>query len=218
MKHSTRSTPFLWLLLQSRQVSIRACLRHRHDNDHQLDHAPHRHLTDDFAFSECGIHVPTTEEQMEAGMALTEWKAQRQNNKMRAVNYQIPVTFHILRATNGDGDLSDAMLDEYINHLNNDFLGSSFSFYNNGINRVNKSAWHFCNADTYFEAAKNLRVGGTADMNVYFCDIQNGAGGWAYFPQARGQYFDGIVVESNYQKYGFPSGYVRRVVLPHEAG
>lgn len=155
---------------------------------------------------------------MEAGMALTEWKAQRQNNKMRAVNYQIPVTFHILRATNGDGDLSDAMLDEYINHLNNDFLGSSFSFYNNGINRVNKSAWHFCNDTTYLEAGKDLRVGGIADMNVYFCDIQTGSAGWAYFPQARGKYYDGIVVESNWQKYNYDSDYVHRVVLSHEAG
>ena len=50
-------------------------------------------------------------------------------------------------------------------------------------------------------------------------DIQNGSGGWAYMPYNAGDdQYDGVVIESNYDKLGFPKGYVRKTVLPHEVG
>jgi hypothetical protein len=230
MKLSSFSVVLLGLISQTQYFTTRACTTgHSHDDDGHHT-ANHRRLggtggkgkPDVIDFPDCGTPKPSKEEEIEAGKHVDEWRSNRRNNKdkrlLAEVNYQIPVTFHVLRSGTGGGDVSDTQLDQYMFHLNDEYGESSFTFYKKGTNRVKNDYWHLCNSDTFYDAGKNLRVGGIGDMNVYFCDIQNGAGGWAYFPQARGQYFDGIVIESNYVKYGFPASYVRRPVLPHEAG
>jgi hypothetical protein len=225
MKLLAPAIVLLGLVSESRHFSVLACPAHSHD-EHVDFAADHRGLAGkpDYFPLECGTEVPTKKQQVQAGKAVDEWKSKRGNGRdkrlLPEVNYQIPVTFHVLRQDNGDGGVPDALIDQYMDHLNNEFTGSAFSFYKKGANRVNKSAWHFCDYERYWEAGQNLRVGGIADMNVYFCDIQTGSGGWAYFPYGStpGQYWDGIVVESNYVKYGWPADYVRRTVLPHEAG
>lgn len=168
----------------------------------------------------CGAHQPSLGEMFEAGAVVENWKQENAKNgrKLLDIRYRIPVTFHVLMSDKGDGALSDSQLAEYLDSLNTAFRGSSFTFYLKGTNRQRKNYWHYCTYDSFFDAGKQLRVGGVADMNVYFCNIQDNTGGWAYFPEARGRYMDGIVIRSDYTKFGFPQGYVRRKALPHEAG
>jgi hypothetical protein len=245
MKLQSFSTALL-LCLHNQFVSVHGCSSHSHDHDHDHDH---RHLADK-KIPECGARVPTKEQRLDAGKAVANWRAKLGGNGgngngnsgnggngqirggkasnrggvqryLNAVSYQIPVTFHVIRKDNGDGDVSDTLIDQYIDHLNNEFTGSPFSFVKVTTNRVDNSAWNDCNSDTHFDGfGPELHVGGIGDMNVYFCNINSGSGGWAYYPNGgtAGQHWDGIVLESNYTKYGYSSDFVRRTVLPHEAG
>lgn len=171
--------------------------------------------------TECGTKSPTKEQMIQAGQVIQKWK---QSQSSKAIDYKnqlqygIPVVFHVLRTDTGGGDVADTLLEEYLGHLNTELSDAPFSFFHQETNRVDKSAWHYCDYGTYLDAAQSLRVGGKATMNIYFCNIQFRAGGFAFFPTSAGVYFDGIVLESNYQKYGYPASFVRRTVLPHEAG
>jgi len=167
---------------------------------------------------QCGAPEPTEFEMIQSGIAYMNWKQDHAGRNLQDISYPIPVTFHVIQDDNGGGDVTDEQIEQYIEYGNDAFEGTPFSFYIKKVERVQNSDWHFCNFDTYHEMALSLHEGGIADMNVYFCDITTGEGGWAYFPQAAGLYFDGVVLESNYRKWGRAPDYVRRTVFPHEAG
>ena len=160
-----------------------------------------RHLQDLKAMDEvpCGSIQASKKEKREAGNALQAWRMNRnagrrqrwwkgnggnsgKNRNLQQTRYLIPVTFHVLRRSNGLGDVSNDKLDQYVQYLNDEFTGSPFSFYKKATTRTNSDALHYCDFNSFFQAGQQLRQGGVADMNVYFCSITTGAGGWAYFP------------------------------------
>ena len=171
--------------------------------------------------STCDAKRPSPKDMIITGKAVQEWKKSRKDTRaLRTTQYTIRVTFHILRADPNTGDVSDALLAQYMNILNNEFSTTPFSFVHVGTNRVDNPSWHACDNNNYWDFTAALHVGGKNDANIYFCSIQTGSGGWAYYPYGgtAGSYWDGIVAESNYVKYGFPSTFVRRTILPHEFG
>ena len=181
----------------------------------------------------CASMTATKKEKRDAGKALQKWKngiasgrrgwwdrdgsngnGKRNTRRLDVTQYLIPVSFHVLRMNDGSGDVSTSKINQYLDYLNQSFVGTPFQFYRRRITRTNNSAWHSCNYDTHNEAGAALRKGGIADMNVYFCTL-SGSGGFAYFPYGStpGAAWDGIVIESDYTKYGFSSSYTRRTVL-----
>ena len=201
-----------------------ACSDHDHHHHHHNDDLPeeHRHLQATLDALECEAILPSPGEKLAASKVMVDFKKHARHSRglqsSGAKVYQIPVTFHIIRTDSGEKDVSDSQIDQYLAYLNDHFEGTPFTFVKNLVNRLNRSDWHFCDYNVHYEMGQQIRVGGIADLNVYFCSITTGAGGWAYYPSSAGQYWDGMVVESDYTKYGFPSSYVRRTILPHEAG
>jgi len=174
---------------------------------------------------ECNSPVPTPEETIEAGLVHQKFHEQIANLPegvaLARANYQIAVTFHIIRDSNGNGEMTNSMVDQYLAYLNDEFAGTGLSYVRRAIRRHTNNAWYNCDHTQHEAMGSTIREGGKADMNVYFCNIVNPRiGGWAYYPfgDTAGSRYDGIVIQSNLQRAGFPEGYVRRTVLPHEAG
>ncbi len=57
-------------------------------------------------------------------------------------NISIPVIFHVVYASNGNGNVSDSQLQEQINVMNNSYSGTRYSFYLFGITRTQNDSWH----------------------------------------------------------------------------
>jgi len=138
--------------------------------------------------------------------------------------YRIPVVVHILRRTNGVGDVSDARVQSQIDVLNEDFnaiagspgapgTNGKIEFYlattdpngapSTGINRYSSNSWHN-DKGTYYN-----QIGW--DTNRYLNIYVNSAGGnlgYAYLPSGGGvvgQPWDGVRVF--YRAFGRNTGY-----------
>jgi predicted Zn-dependent protease len=149
---------------------------------------------------------------------MAHWKTRHVNRDLGETNYRIGVHFHVIRDGNGNGDVTDGMLYAYTQHLNEAYSSAPFTFLMSSVERIDNTAWHKCTFSNNREAKAAHNVPGANNLNVYFCDIQNGSGGWSYMPYLAGTDYDGVTMESNYQKHGFREGYIRRTVLPHEVG
>lgn len=116
----------------------------------------------------------------------------------------IPVAFHVIRDNNGNGDVSDAMIDDQIKVMNDGFTGelggtkTPFKFVVASIERHNNTAWHRVG---YGSAAERdmkttLRKGGADTLNFYIANLGDGLLGWATFPQdyQDDPKMDGVVV------------------------
>jgi hypothetical protein len=128
------------------------------------------------------------------------------------VTYRIPCVVHVLQATNGDGFISDAMVQSQIDVLNEDFnalagtngapgADCNIEFFlatedpsgnpTSGIDRHTNNSWY--NDSGNYQSAINW------DTEEYFNIYTNTASGYlgyAYLPTGGGvvgEYFDGIV-------------------------
>lgn len=197
---------------QSGIVSTVAC---EHDHHHRHNDKTNKNLTFtghrilEAASSEqfsCGAKPVSQKEKRETGKVYLEWKKGRSSGapgwwnhhgrRLQTTNYLIPITFHVIRQNNGAGDVSNSKIAQYVDYINTAFMGTSFQFYQKTILRTDNSTWYNCNGDKFLLFSKDLHQGGKADMNVYFCSLPYGTGGFAYYPYGTaGQYWDGIVME-----------------------
>jgi chitinase len=126
--------------------------------------------------------------------------------------FEIPVYFHVIRDTDGTGDVAESRLDAQINVLNNAFNGPTFGanvqffFRKAGVTRSTNHDWfqmEFLNAQqesgAEYEAKRTLRQGGANALNFY--TARGGTAspfrfGWATFAEeyASNSCRDGSVV------------------------
>jgi len=186
------------------------------------------------------LQADETYRQASRRMEAQLYAAVQQPSSQRApVRHTLPVVFHIIH-DNGSENISDAQIDEALQHLNDAF--ANVGYYNpaagvdteiafclarrdpqgaatTGINRL-QSALTELNYNIEDQALKNLsRWGPREYINIWvvreICN-NNGCGvaGYAYLPGAHGQPYDGIVLEARYTGSS-PS---RSTVLVHEMG
>jgi predicted Zn-dependent protease len=212
------SVTLILTLSVSLRYQVHACTGH--EDHHHL--RQERHLDDDvdFEFPPCGAEESKPEQRLEESKVMSHWKTRHANRDLGETNYVIPVHFHVLRDDDGKkGDVTDGMLYAYMQHVNEAFSSTPFSFLMSSVERIDNTELYKCTFSNGREAKTAHNVPGTNNLNVYLCDIQNGSGGWSYQPYLAGTNQDGVVIESNYRKYFVPSkGYIRRTVLPHEVG
>ncbi len=124
--------------------------------------------------------------------------------------FQIPVVFHIIRRTDGTGEITDDLIRSQIDILNEDFraipgsLGAPgtdarIEFYlatqdpdgnpTTGINRVSNNTWY--NDGGNFKSS--LRWDTNRYLNIY-TNSAGGALGYATFPSSVGSSSDGVVL------------------------
>jgi hypothetical protein len=108
----------------------------------------------------------------------------------------VPVYWHIITTTKGDGDVS-ALVPAQMQVLNNAYAGSNFAFELQGVQVVKNNAWYFSAIESpeEMQMKNTLRKGGPETLNIY---TTNGDVylGWAtpafyykFFPK-----YDGVVV------------------------
>ena len=144
----------------------------------------------------CGTQVYTDEEafaiEEHTQMLLSQKSAnERFRIQSNAVTVSIPVWFHIVTSTSGAGNVSDQMIADQVQVLNDAYSGvtgganTRFRFILAGVTRTANNTWFNAGPGSTAEAQmKNaLRVGTAAVLNFY---TNNGGGllGWATFPSS----------------------------------
>ena len=144
----------------------------------------------------CGTQVFTDEEafaiEEHTEMLLSQKSTQdRFRIESNAVTVTILVWFHVVTNTSGGGNVSDQMIADQIQVLNDAYSGvtgganTKFRFALAGVTRTANNTWFNAGPGSTAEAQmKNaLRVGNAAVLNFY---TNNGGGllGWATFPSS----------------------------------
>jgi hypothetical protein len=120
-----------------------------------------------------------------------------------ATTVTIPVYFHVITSTSGQGNISDAMIADQIQVLNDAYSGltgganTKFRFSLAAVTRTANNTWftagHGSSAESQMKNA--LRVGGAGTLNFYTNNPGGGLLGWATFPSSYSSQpkMDGVV-------------------------
>ncbi|HJQ68643.1 MAG TPA: zinc metalloprotease, partial [Blastocatellia bacterium] len=179
----------------------------------------------------CGIAQVDETRKHEIEGVLEAFKQESEWSFSAAGSIEIKVYFHVIRDNNGNGDVSDATLDQQITILNNSFNGTAgganpgantpFRFVKVCVNRVNNSTWYNMSspgsaAETAAKTA--LHLGGATDLNFY--TINDASSAWARFPWEydADPALDGIVVPRTLMPGGGRPNFDLGDIAVHEVG
>ena len=113
-----------------------------------------------------------------------------QYHPSNGIEYLVPVVFHVIRRTDGTGQISDALLMTQIDVLNEDYLAygagapgtnTRIRFTLAGITRSTNNTWYDDNGDYYNQLAWDP----TRYLNIY-TNSADGFLGYAYVPSGGG--------------------------------
>ena len=137
---------------------------------------------------------------------------------------EIPVYVHVMRDSAGNGDVSDAQINQQIAVLNETFAGreygpaadSGFSFHLIGVSRYNDNAYHQDAASTKYRS--ETRVGDKNTLNMWLVDFRYL--GIATFPwdYASNPDIDGVRVHYGSLPNGPIANYNLGKTATHEVG
>lgn len=141
---------------------------------------------------------------------------------------RVPVFFHVLTASSGEGSVEVAQLHDQISVLNTAFEGGNethvnFSFYLLGYDIVVNDDW-FQGLDKSFaesgEVRQELAVDPLRVANVYIGDMPGGQYGYAWYPWAypSDPSLNGILFDYTALPGGTYSGYNLGMAMVHEMG
>jgi Pregnancy-associated plasma protein-A len=141
----------------------------------------------------CGSIEPGIAEQDEADAVAADLSLLR----VEARKERIPVHFHIITSSDGQGDVSD-LVPAQMNVLNLAFERAGFRFRLAGVHVIPSDSWYAATLGSPEEVAMKqaLRRGDAGTLNIY-TGINNGALlGWATFPSSyeADPSYDGVVV------------------------
>jgi hypothetical protein len=145
----------------------------------------------------------------------------------------VPVWFHVIMSTTGEGALSDADLDKQLKVLNNAYAGSDplaartaantpFRFVLAGTDRTVNDTWFNVGyASTAEKQMKtSLRRGDGRTLNIYTANLGDNLLGWATFPSKyrTKPSDDGIVILYSSFPGGSAAPYNEGDTVTHETG
>jgi len=96
----------------------------------------------------------------------------------------IPVTFHVIYSSSGEGNVPDSQLQAQIDVLNLAYAGVEFSFFLASVDRTQNDWWYSyaSNIQTEINMKKALSIDPAYTLNIYTCKPSNGVLGWTYLP------------------------------------
>jgi tetratricopeptide (TPR) repeat protein len=141
------------------------------------------------------------------------------------LSWSIPVIFHVIKASDGSGDVFDSQLINQINALNTGFAeGTDFNFYLAGIRRITNDNWRNLNMGSQQEIdMKNtLAIDPITALNIYITSIPGTIKAWSTYPwdydANQNPSLFGIVIRTNILPSGDdPDNNLGRVTT-HEVG
>ncbi|MGK4002028.1 zinc metalloprotease [Sorangium sp. So ce1036] len=137
---------------------------------------------------------------------------------------EIPVHFHVINKGQGlaNGDVTDAMIADQIQVLNDAYASTGFSFTLVSVDRTTNATWYTMSLGSSAErqAKKALRVGGADHLNLYSANPGGGLLGWATFPWDAQRYVDedGVVLLYSTLPGGYAAPYNEGDTGTHEVG
>ncbi len=147
--------------------------------------------------------------------------------RLTAETVTIDVRVHVIRRSNGSGNVSRSMIDQQIAVLNAAFSGQTstaaadtpFRFSIRSIDRTSNSDWYnwSLNDDDDRRAKNALHRGGADDLNLYITGLQDGLLGYATFPGGELSR-DGVVVLNKSLPGGSAAPYNEGDTATHEVG
>lgn len=167
---------------------------------HQHDHGHQQHRKNSAGRS-CGFIDPTEEQRAEIDATVAKYMAQARPLS-KSEDIIIDVYWHVLKNSNGDGDYSDARIEQSIQILNDAFGGiessysecsgsgesftyssfpsSPFKFVLKNITRVTDDNAHDLDGCASGDYRENNRVGTCSDLNIFTGSTKTL--GFAYLP------------------------------------
>ena len=150
----------------------------------------------------------------------------------------VPVWWHVITNTSGQGNLTDTQIQGQLNVLNSAYSGldklpngttpqgasynTPFRFTLAGVDRTTNNTWYTVGRGSAAETAmKNaLRQGDAKTLNIYSANIGGGFLGWATFPSSYVSQpnMDGVVVRTSSLPGGSSGPYNLGDTATHEVG
>ena len=133
----------------------------------------------------------------------------------------IPVYFHVIRDSSGNGGVTTTQINNQITVLNNAYAGCGFTFTLASVDITNNSTWYTCTGGSCESNMKNaLRKGTATALNFYTNNMGSGLLGWATFPwnYASAPKMDGVVVLQSSLPGGTAAPYNLGDTGTHEVG
>ncbi len=135
----------------------------------------------------------------------------------------INVYFHVINqgTSVSNGNITDQMITDQMNVLNNAFAGWGWSFNRIVTTRTTNANWYNGCYGSYETAMKTaLRQGSADDLNIYSCNPSNGILGYATFPSSytSSPIKDGVVILHSSVPGGSAAPYNLGDTATHEVG
>ena len=140
----------------------------------------------------------------------------------------IPVIFHVIQADSSSGSVSNAVIDDQMQVLNDSFDGTTggadtgLRFELVGTDRTVNPSWSPMDYESpQSEAMKNqLHEGGSRTLNLYSTVLTGGLLGWATFPSSfqSAPKIDGVVFDYRSLPGGSFANYNLGATVTHEVG
>jgi hypothetical protein len=169
----------------------------------------------------CSTIEPTDARKAEIEQEVSDFLAARGNVELAVAPIKVHV--HRIHASNGTGGAVTAtQISQQMTVLNNAYGSAGFSFTLASTDDTNNDAYYTATDGT--TAEKNmktaLRIGGSADLNLYTNNMGGGLLGWATFPSdySRSPKLDGVVVLFSSLPGGTAAPYNLGDTATHEIG
>jgi hypothetical protein len=134
----------------------------------------------------------------------------------------IPVVVHVISedGTRANGNIPDSMITSQISVLNAAYAGTAFGFSLQSIHRVTNASWYpiVYGSTTEKNMKAALRTGGDGTLNIYTGELSDNLLGWATFPAATINSYDGAVILAESLPGGSASPYNLGDTATHEIG
>jgi hypothetical protein len=172
---------------------------------------------------ECGAEQIDAEQQARIEAEFEVLNAKRaMGGVVNAQAVSIPVYFHVIRDSSGNGGVTTTQINNQITILNNAFASAGFSFYLASTDYTNNSTWYTASNGTTAESQMKsaLRKGTASALNFYTNSPGGGLLGWATFPwsYASAPSKDGVVVLNTSLPGGTATNYNQGDTGTHEVG
>lgn len=132
----------------------------------------------------------------------------------------VDVYFHVI--TDGTrGRLTSTQVADQVEVLNDAYAGSGFSFRLVSTDYTTNSRWYTglrSGSKAERDMKRALRQGDMGDLNVYSANLANGLLGWATFPKASYDSYDGVVILDQSVPGGTAAPYNLGDTGTHEVG
>ncbi len=139
----------------------------------------------------------------------------------RSSQVSIPVFFHIILSTSGEGDVSDSQINQQITVINEYYAESNYLFYLAGVTKTRNNSWRDVVklSQNEIDMKNSLGVDPTHVLNIYVTSTIDFLG-WAYFPEdySENSLQHGVVVRTDCLPNGSYTDYNYGRIAAHETG